>query len=196
MAKQQERSHHYFFLPYDYDSAKELDASSVSWDAMRRYVVDMPCPTVIILDTCHSGLRPLGHRASTTSTKAELKTKAVEEALVHFAKAKRGIGILAACLGDQQAIEENDRWKHGVLTLAILECVTGKRIAAAGPNSPPLPSEKARAGVISLNDLYKYSEVRVAELIRELGYEQAVDLRRFQDLDPRQIPIAAFQKED
>jgi hypothetical protein len=187
--KQQERSRHYFFLPHDFDAGKELDASAVSWDAMRRYVVEMPCPTVIILDTCHSGAAGMGSRG--TATKTELK-RAVEEAMVHFAKARRGIGILAACLSDQSAIEKED-WQHGVLSLAILECVTGRRLASTGPKSPPLPVEQSRAGVISLHDLHRYAEARVAEL---MGEEQAVDLRRFQDLDPRQIPIAAFERKD
>jgi hypothetical protein len=180
-------SDHYYFLPYQYDPDQELAATALAWDIMKHYLERMKCRVVLIMDTCHSGAAGLkGDRP-----KGDLD-RAVAKALGEFSKAKRGILLLAACLGDQEA-EEHPEWQHGALSLAILECLKGDMVAPAASSDglSELPQKKRRAGVITLGDVATYAEQRVARLVkRESG--QAVVVRTLNDITPQQIPLAVF----
>jgi hypothetical protein len=186
--KQHPNSEHYYFIPHDYNASEELAATALSWHALSEYLASMPCPVVVILDTCHSGAAGMG--ISRGDAQEEL-TKAIDQAMGEFAKAKRGMMILAACLAHQQAWEKTDTGGHGVFSMALLECITGKRIAKKGPRSPLLPAEKGGTHIVTLSELKQYAEERVAEL---LGSKQAVVLRVESNLAPQQIPIAIGAK--
>jgi Caspase domain len=45
----------FFFLPHDYDKDDELRNSGVSWGDFTKYLKILPCASIVVMDTCHSG---------------------------------------------------------------------------------------------------------------------------------------------
>jgi hypothetical protein len=178
----------YYFLPHDYNPKRALEATAVGWDVIKEPLEGMPCRVVVILDTSHSGA---GMRAG-PDLRPELDA-AVQKALSQFAGARRGIILLAACLGDQKT--PDDFWGHGVLSLALLEGVQEKLLAPRDAGTPPLPRERhPNNPVITLEDLQEYASARVRNLVRlkSLQGDEAVILRPLGDITPQQIPLALF----
>jgi uncharacterized caspase-like protein len=186
-----EASGSYYFLPYDYQANGGSTGTALSWEAMKDYLAYMPCRVIVILDTCHSGAAGLVRARG--NVKKDLE-EAIEKAMREFAKSRRGIAILSACLAHQRALEHKQAWGHGVLTLSLLECLRGERIpndGRKGTDAPLLPSEERSTGVITLADLHRYAEKRVWELV---GNDQAVVLRTFEDMAAQQIPLAVIDR--
>jgi hypothetical protein len=175
----------YFFLPADFKTTKSL-SRGISWQAMKRTLGYMPCRVVVILDTCHAGAAGLKGNAE-----SELQ-QAVDKSLKEFTRARRGILILAACLGSQPA-QENENWKHGALSLAILECIRGKQEVERrkGSKSLELLKNRSAAGLLTLGDVEQYAKIRVKELVKG---GQGVVLSRLNDIAPEQIPIATYHR--
>jgi hypothetical protein len=152
----------YYFLPYDYHNEP---ASAVYWDDFKRPLTSLPCPVLVVMDTCHSGtITQTGLRRA--DSEGEVR-QAVKRGVDRFSDGQRGVIVMAACLSRQAAHEKQD-WKHGALTLALLECLTGRRLCAKIKLA--LPQEQGTKDV-SLKDLDNYVTYRVRELV---GGEQAV----------------------
>jgi uncharacterized caspase-like protein len=179
----------YYFLPHDYNPKGALDATAVSWDVIKKPLEAMRCRVVVVLDTCHSGAA--GMRGG-PDLQPDLDA-AVQKALSQLASARRGIILLAACLGDQKT--PDDFWGHGVLSLALLEGVQEKLLAPKDAGTPQLPRERhPNNPVITLEDLQEYASARVRNLVKlkSLQADQAVILRPLGDIVPQQIPLALF----
>jgi uncharacterized caspase-like protein len=175
----------YFFLPYDFDGGKELATTAISWDDVRRCLGHMPCLVVLIMDSCQSGtvtrtgLRNIG--------KLEMEA-ATTKALRRFAESEKGVVVIAASLGNQSAEERTD-WGHGVLTLALLEGITGRRLVTTRPL--PLPQERALGTFVTLQDLSYYIAERVKDLT---SGSQAVVTNHTGNLSLDDVPIASKAK--
>jgi Caspase domain len=133
----------FHFLPHDYDPARDLDMTGLSWDSLEARLKNMPCRIVIIMDTCHSGAIRLGHRSVGQATKEQ-----VDEALREYTaiEARRGISLIAACTKNQAAREQTD-WGHGALTWALLDTL------------------QKQPGIISLEQLGHDAQHKVKELV-------------------------------
>ena len=167
----------FFFLPHDFSTGKELPDAAISWDNFDFYLKGMPCPVLVIMDTCHSGAINLEgrNRGGVDSKKLDL---AIKEALANFSKNKIGIALLAACRGDERALEING---HGALTGAILEAMQWQKEFPA----------QADQLVLTLEDLYGHAKKRVGQTA---GRKQAVvaDATRGMRLD--YIPMSVRRK--
>jgi hypothetical protein len=157
----------FYFLPYDFDEAKPA-ASGVFWNTVKGWLEDLPCRVLIVMDTCHSGNVALTTVAQPNSRKAMV--------------------VIAACLSHGRA-HEQDAWKHGALTLALLESITGKRLYEA-QQLTPLPTGDGETATISLEHLQRYVKDRVRELV---GKQQAVVVNQTPGSDYTQIPVAALK---
>jgi hypothetical protein len=167
----------FYFLPYGYDRSDTLRNSGVSWDDLQAYVGHMPCQVFIIMDTCHSGV------TTPMRLRGEDLQGMIEKAVRQFASNPRGVVVMAACLGHQSGLENSD-WKHGALTLAVLEGVTGRRWYPQAATTP-LPQK----GVLSLKALDYYVTQRVKELA---GGVQAVVTNHTGNIDLDAIPISTI----
>lgn len=172
----------YFFVTQDYEPGEEPAARCMAWEDFAQYLKGMRCPVVVVLDTCHSGaVRVEGFRGEDPGADVPA---AIEEAMQTFARSKDGIVVLSACLPNQGAMERDD-WKHGALMLSLLEGLSGRRLFT-GKTATPLP-HNPRGPVLTLEDLRRYADDRVKELIVQ---GQTVVLKPSEGLYPGHIPIA------
>lgn len=170
----------YFFITEDYDGGEPADRC-MAWEDFAQYLRGMRCPVLVVLDTCHAGaVRLDGFRGESAADVPE----AVDEAMHTFAQSKDGIVVLSACLPDQSALERSD-WGHGALMLALLEGLSGRRIYTAQA-ATPLPHDR-HGPVITLEDLRRYADDRVRELIVK---RQSVILKATDGLYAGHIPMA------
>ena len=157
----------FFFLPYDLpDDFNEdrLRDKAISWaelgDSLRELTQNPGAAmTVLVMDACHSGsLVAAGARG------AVLLDNEIGKSLAEFQnKTPAGLFVIGACRGNQTA-SENAHWKHGALTLALLEAIEGKH--RGQPGKVPLPDGGER-GWVSLEDVVRYADDRVKELTGE-----------------------------
>jgi hypothetical protein len=173
----------YFFLPYDYNPADPPNDRGISWQDFQDCLTGLPCPVILVVDTCHSGAIGADGVKGAGSVSPEELQDAVAEAAKLLKGTGSGIIVMAACLGNEVA-QEDPRWGHGALTLALLEGIEGKQLF---PGRTELP-QKTAGPVITLQDLSDYAVKRVQELA---GREQAVVLKPCTDgIHPARIPIA------
>ena len=173
-----EKQNHFYFVPHDFNEAKKL-TTGVYWDDFKRFLVGMPGRVFLVMDTCHSGTITLGMR-SRSGAREELDQQ-VKDVLP---RTDQTMIVMAACLSGSAALE-NAEWGHGVLTLAFLEGMNGRRIYAKKTRTP-LPIAN-RAGEITLKDLDYYVTKRVHELA---GGAQAIVTNHTGDVALDRIPIA------
>jgi hypothetical protein len=166
----------WFFTPYDYDS-REVESTAVFWvRGLDKYIPRFGCDTVLFVDTCHSG----------AVTKFSLEN-------VFRSGARRGLVVFAASLSKQLAQEDSD-WKHGALTLAVLEGIQNEYLypKPAAQDRPDLPAKgKGKADWITLFDLEVYVRKRVKQLTAS---DQAVVVSSRADFDTQSIAIAPIKK--
>jgi hypothetical protein len=163
------QSSDFFFLPHDFDEKKPA-ATGVFWSQVKLWLENLPCRVLIVMDTCHSGGVTLSSKqvASPGSRKAMM--------------------VIAACLSNQTG-QESSAWRHGALTLALLEGITGKRLYEA-QKEPELPRGDGPSGVINLHQLTYYVQERVRKLVPR---GQAVVVNHTPDFDGTQIHVATLK---
>jgi hypothetical protein len=105
----------FVFLPYDFDPARPPDETGLPASLLREYLWEVPCPVVLLLDTCASGAMRLRDRDQPSEAR---------EALEKLKQTSRGVILLTACGANQRAREDRD-WGggHGALTWSLLQCM-------------------------------------------------------------------------
>lgn len=172
----------FFYLPHDYDPKRHLASTGISWDDIRRPLSALDCQVLIIMDTCHSGAIA---RNGMVGNQEELKNS-VSVAFRDEAKNKKGMVILTACRADGKAQESSD-WGHGLLSLALLEGMTGERLYGK-KQTPPLP--KPPDGVLILKALNGYITQRVKDVG---GGEQAIVTHKAGNVSLDYVPIGKLK---
>jgi hypothetical protein len=168
----------FLFLPHDY--GQNPASRGVTWRDLEIPLAQMNCPAVVVLDTCHSG--QAAYEVASAGSKGSIQDDEVEEAVRGFAGQRSGLFVLAAALPRERAYEDK-AWKHGALTLALLEALTGR--------SPYEPEKKIVCGpspVVTLGDVQNYVSRRVAELTRKTDRQTVVPLSN--TLNAALIPLA------
>lgn len=173
----------FFFLPYDFDSTQELSVSAISKNDLLAYLGKMPCPVLLLMDTCHSGEMARGEFKG--ASVEDGVARAIASAVSDFSAAEAGIVVMAACLSREKA-QENVLWGHGALTLAFLEGLLGKRLYTDRA-STPLPQQVSADAIINLHDVDYYVTKRVRELV---GGDQRVKSYNPSEISLLQIPMA------
>jgi len=146
----------YYFAPYDFDETRVVSATGVSWYDLQQEFMQIPGTIIVLLDTCHSGAA-----ASATGRQpmSGVLQRNVDLATQQMLKAGvTNIVVLASALNLQQS-QERSEWKHGALTLAILEALHQKRLFVKGED-PALP-KVGPDGTITMEALRTYAVARV-----------------------------------
>ena len=166
---------HYVFLPRNF--CRDEEGTHVYWDIFMRYLGDLGCPTLLILDTCHSGQAV--EQFALDGSKGPEDNEAIRQAIDRFGGQRPGLFILAGADKDGSAWEPKDG-QNSFLSGAVLEMLDGR---GGG-------EEKE---VITLADLADYAEKVVPERAPKdkqgnpLGQAQMAFPRGAQ---PKAIPIA------
>lgn len=129
----------YYFLPANADPEKLL-RTGVRFSDIRETVAALPGKAVFFVDTCHSG-GVMGKRRG-----ADDLTGFINE----LSSAENGAVVFASSTGRQYSLED-DRWKNGAFTKALVEGFSGK-------------ADYSGKGKITINMLDLYLSERVKEL--------------------------------
>jgi hypothetical protein len=149
---------HYVFLPRDFDRDREV--THVYWDSIVRYLGDLGCPTVLILDTCHSGQAV--EQLQGKGAKSLPDAKAVADAIEAFGRLRPALYVLAAADKDGKAYEPREgEGDHSYLSAAILDVLKGR-------------AKLPHTGTISLETLYQYLKVEVPTRVKNGQGQQVV----------------------
>lgn len=177
----------YHFAPQDYKPDSEGTTGIFLPDVLG-YLARLPCPAVLVLDTCHSG-------AIDDSTEDDA-WKMVQR-LVTASSNNNGLVVIAACSSYQKA-NETTRWGHEALTLAFLEGIEGAvRYKDKDLATTKLP-RPGRNNTVNLQDLTRYITDRVEVLSSEMSSapdrRQAARTYWTDNIALEQIPIATYAK--
>lgn len=173
--------------PYDYEPG--IFTSGVSYAEVQDYLDRIPCASVVIFDTCHSGAAAGSYDDDPDETIKTLKQTVRD--------ARGRTAVMTACDTNQKA-NETERWKHGALTLAVLEGMRGNYLYSNAKQ--PLPEidfpKAAPDGRIFLDELNRYVNQRVTTLCKGEIADLANKLQRTRtfctgNITLEQIPIAA-----
>jgi hypothetical protein len=181
----------FFFLPHDFEGGGPVQAGGVAWEDFKEQVDRMPCTVVLAMDTCDSGaITGQLERSRGLSPLADRKRE-IEEALRDYQNSPSGVFVIAASMAGQPARENRAKWGgHGALTLALLEGLTGARIASFG-DDVALPHESAPGEtVLTLEKLTRYVTDRVAQVTEG---RQSVIHNHSGNMDPGRVPIAVIR---
>jgi hypothetical protein len=177
----------YHFAPQDYNPDSAGTTGIFVRDILD-YLASLPCPAVVVLDTCHSG-------AIDDGGDDDDAWKSVQR-LVAGAGKSRGLVVIAACSRYQKA-NETTRWGHGALTLALLEGIEGAYLYQSqglAKTALPLPGQK---NTVNLQELTRYITDRVEVLSSEMSSvpdrRQAAKTFATDNVSLDQIPIAAYK---
>jgi hypothetical protein len=160
-------SGHYLFAPSNYEPDNK-GKHGVPGVELLREMSNLKCPTLLVLDTCHSGAVASG-------------------ALPH---PPRAMLILASTLASEES-RASDEWDgHGPLVLALLEALGNRRLVEPKKGTAVFAAEDLRDGLVTWANLRAYAGQRMSELLRRSDGRQA-----FQDIpgpDTRygEFPIA------
>lgn len=130
----------YFFLPYNTDVEKLL-RTGVSFEDIKSTVSALAGKTLFFIDTCHSGNVLGGMRARALD---------IVGVVNELSSAENGAVVFAASTGNQYSLE-NNAWRNGAFTLAVVEGFDGR-------------ADYTGKGRITINMLDLYISERVKEL--------------------------------
>ena len=132
----------FYLVPID-ANLRNLSATGISGEALKKAIGELPCTTMLILDACDSGgfddkKKKRKTRALPTSTDAVMRELVYDSGLV----------VMCGAAKEQEAAEENG---HGFFTQAFTEGMGGK-------------GDFNKDGLVELYELQTYVNLRVREL--------------------------------
>ncbi|MCP5170198.1 MAG: caspase family protein [Hahellaceae bacterium] len=129
----------YYFLPTNVDP-KRLRRTAVPYYEIKRTLSSLAGKAIAFIDTCHAG-NVMGKRRGATD---------INQVVNDLVAAENGVIVFTASTGAQYSLED-DRWKNGAFTKALVEGLSKKNLFA-------------NKGRITLNMLDLYISERVKEL--------------------------------
>ncbi|WP_298379947.1 caspase family protein [Azospirillum sp.] len=112
----------------------DVETSGLSWDSVARVLAPVKGPTLVLMDTCHSGA---------ASGDLVVPNDAHAKALMKAGKA--GMTVLAAAKGRQASVESERFGGHGAFTATLLELMEADARRVADLNGD---------GILELEELY------------------------------------------
>jgi len=152
-----DKRENYYFLPHNGNS-KKLRSTAIAWTEFTRTMAELPCKRMLFMDTCHAG------DVTSSPMVARQRKKAVDatEAIRELSSDEVGCVVMASSMG-REVSHENDAWRHGAFTRALLEGF-GQLKQCGKTKLPPNADCTKKDGVVYLNELDAYVAERVKEL--------------------------------
>lgn len=129
----------YYFLPAN-ANPERLRRTAVPYFEVKKTLSSLPGKTLAFIDTCHSG-NVMGARRGVADINAIVND---------LTAAENGVVVFASSTGRQFSLE-NDDWKNGAFTKALVEGLNGK-------------ADYTKDGAISINELDTWLADRVKQL--------------------------------
>ncbi len=147
----------YYFLPHNGNSDK-LRSTAIAWTEFTRTMAELPCKRMLFMDTCHAGDVTVSPMVAKRRKKAVDATEAIRE----LTSDEVGCIAMASSMG-REISHEDDAWRHGAFTRALLEGF-GQLKQFGKTKLPPNADCINKDGVVYLNELDAYVAERVKEL--------------------------------
>ena len=132
----------FYLVPFDAD-LRNLSATGVSGEALKKSIGDLPCTTMLILDACYAGSFD-GKKKGKKTRAFPVQSDAVARDLVYDS----GLVVMCGASKEQEAAEEDGK---GFFTRAITEGMGGK-------------ADYDKDGRVEVLELQMYVAARVREL--------------------------------
>jgi len=167
-----------FFAPSDIDisSTARMGETGIGWNNIINELKQLPCPVLLLIDTCHSGgvgidlfrnLDPVKDRGF------DPRKEVIREAT------ENGLHVMSACRPTESSWEHSD-WMHGAFTKAFLELVQQSNTMRVEPD-----------GTIIFHNAFDYVYTRVRELTGKLAPPVKQSPKVYEPLDSAgDLPIA------
>ena len=108
----------YFFLPHG-GRLSDLSGTGVRWTEFQGILDRLPSKVVLLADTCHAA-----SITGKTERSRGRPNRDLTRALRASINAGSGVVVMTAAMGVEESFED-DRWKHGAFTKALLEGLGG-----------------------------------------------------------------------
>ncbi len=187
----------YYLLASGHRRGEDLRLNGVTFKhEIAKTLNRLKCTVIVILDTCHAGASAEHELESGSPQPTEVTFRGstdvdefqhiAERAMEGFQSNPRGVLLLPACTSDELAAESRD-WKHGALSLAVLEALRGEILIPNKAAMECLP----RKDIVVFADVVYYANNRVFELTND---EQLVTVKPSNtSVRDRLIPLANRQ---
>jgi WD40 repeat protein len=156
-SREQPGKNRFVFCTPTFDIARP-EETGITSQALYEALAVLPCRKLVLLDVCHAGLAANPVRDLTPGGKGPI--------------------ILASCDKTESAVED-DTYKHGLFTYALIEAL-GTAFDKA---------DKNKDGKLDADELFAYAEGRVPELLKTVKREEGQNPTRF-PLSPEPAPLA------
>ncbi len=175
----------YVLLPSDYDPQyDEIGTVDFNEDILKR-LRNVEGKKLVFIDACHSG------SAGSRSYSNEAASKVMNDLI----NASAGLEIFASC-SDREFSYEDDRWKHGAFTKAILEAfknetvvIDGKEVSADIYKHVGGTKEAGSDGVITIEELKLFVQQRVPNLVKHVKNKPQHPTNKSTELLPKDMGI-------
>ena len=175
----------YVLLPSDYDPLYDQLTSVDFEEDILRKLRNVDGNKLLFIDACHSG--SAGSRSFSDASASIFMNDLIE--------ASSGMEIFASC-SDHEFSYEDDEWKNGAFTKAIVEAFENKKVTIGGKEiSSDIYSEingvkqRGQDGVITIEELKRFVEQRVPFLVKENKGKSQNPTNKSTELLPRDMGI-------
>ena len=175
----------YVLLPYDYDPAYE-DVFTIDFneDILKR-LRNVDGNKLVFIDACHSG--SAGSRSYSDAAASKVMSDLIE--------ATAGMEIFASC-GENEFSYEDDSWKNGAFTKAIIEAfenkeveIDGKKVTADIYKEENGVKVEGQDGVITIEELKRFVQLRVPFLVKTVKNKPQNPINKSTQLLPKDMGI-------
>ncbi len=142
-------------LPSDYDETAAW-STSIDYKGDILYFLNLiQCSKVVFIDACHSGA---------AKSKDLVISPEISDALNLLAEQSPGISTITSSSKDELSYED-ERWKNGVFTEALLEALLGEPVALQDEQIIWPNEDRDIDGLLTIGELFRFLEKRVPDLM-------------------------------
>lgn len=158
----------------DYDGPFVQETSLDFEEEIIRYLQTIDCRQLFIIDACHSG-------------SADLPIRASGSGLADLAASRQGgLNLLASCRKDEYSYED-EAWRNGAFTEAIVQAIAAFR-------DNPAAIDTNNDGQLDIQEMYRFIEARIPNLLQLKRPKTPTSQTPLLMMAPAERPIVLFKK--
>lgn len=164
-------------IPSDYDRNYPTETGLDYKDKVIHYLDLINCKKFVFLDACHSG-----------GASKSVGKLGISRALLELNKSMDGLSSITSC-GRDELSYEHENWENGAFTEALIEAFSGKTITLDDGTtfSSDQSKENDGDGLLSLEELFNYLEVRVPILVESINKSGQTPHKKFDEALPKDL---------
>ncbi len=175
----------YILIPSDFDPEYERQTSIDFQRDIIEQLEHVKGKVLVFIDACHSG-SAIGSKDFTDAAASKFMNDLIEKS--------SGMEIIASC-SDHEFSYEDDKWKNGAFTEAILEAFQDKSVEVDGQLihadifNEMNGRKSGRDGIITIEELRNFIQKRVPNLVKSVKRQKQNPSHKSTHLLPKDTPI-------